>query len=111
METAVTKRSSFAVFAWAARPPLNPWAVLSVAILLPGFGHVLCGKARRGLVMQMFMISFGFVTWHLAAPERDFIGKLAGGVFVYALSIPEAYRIGKMRYLAAKGATEPARTA
>lgn len=107
MEAAVRKRSS--LFDWAARQPLHPWAVLLVAILLPGFGHVLCGKVRRGFVMQMFMISFGFVTWHLAAPERDFIGKLAGGLFIYALSIPEAYRFGKLRWLAARGATKPAR--
>jgi hypothetical protein len=79
------------------RRPLNPYLVLLAAILLPGFGHVLNGQARRGLTMQLFMIVFAFVTWHLAPPAASLIGKLSGGLFVYALSLPEAYRTAKFR--------------
>ena len=82
------------------RPPLNPYLVLLVAILLPGFGHVLNGQARRGLIMQLFMIVLAFVTWQLAPPSASFIGKLSGGLFVYALSIPEAYRVARIRWVA-----------
>jgi hypothetical protein len=80
------------------RPPLNPHLVLLVAILLPGFGHVLNGQPRRGLIMQLFMIVLAFVTWQLAPASASFIGKLSGGLFVYALSIPEAYRVARMRW-------------
>jgi hypothetical protein len=80
------------------RPPLNPYLVLLVAILLPGFGHVLNGQPRRGLIMQLFMIVLAFVTWQLAPASASFIGKLSGGLFVYALSIPEAYRVARMRW-------------
>ena len=81
------------------RPPLNPYLVLLVAILLPGFGHVLNGQPRRGLIMQLFMIVLAFVTWHFAPPAASFIGKLSGGLFVYALSIPEAYRVARLRWV------------
>jgi hypothetical protein len=88
------------------RPPLNPYLVLLVAILLPGFGHVLNGQPRRGLIMQLFMLALGFVTWQLAPPTASLIGKLSGGLFVYALSLPEAFRVAKIRQLAyERGAT------
>ena len=57
---------------------------------------------RRGFTMQMFMIALAFVSWHLAAPGAGFIGKLAGGLFVYALTIPESYSVARARWLAAQ---------
>ncbi len=72
--------------------------MLLIAILLPGFGHVICGQARRGFTMQMFMVALAFVSWHLTTPNHSIIGRLAGGLFVYALSVPEAYRIAKIRW-------------
>jgi hypothetical protein len=77
--------------------PWNPYLVLLIAILLPGMGHVVSGATRRGLMLQLFMMMGGFVTWHLAAPGTSLVGKLAGGLFVYALSLPEAYRLGRIR--------------
>jgi hypothetical protein len=82
------------------RPPLNAYLVLLVAILLPGFGYVLNGKPRRGLIMQLFMFTLGFVTWQLAPPEASFIGKISGGLFIYALSLPDVFRVAKIRELA-----------
>ena len=81
------------------KPPYHPYVVLLVAILLPGFGHVLNGQARRGLTMQMFMIALAIITWQLAAPDRSLAGKLAGGLFIYALSIPDAYSVAKKRWV------------
>ena len=77
----------------------NPYMVLAIAILLPGMGHVICGAARRGMVLQLFMILGAFVTWHLAPPGASLAGRLAGGLFVYALSLPEAYRLARLRAL------------
>jgi hypothetical protein len=78
--------------------PLHPYAVLAIAILLPGAGHVICGRPRRGLTLQLFMISLSFVTWQLTTPQRSLVGRLAGGLFVYAMSLPEAYRLAKIRW-------------
>jgi len=80
------------------RAPLNPYLVLAAAILLPGLGYVLNGQVKRGLIMQLFMIALAIVTWHLAPPQASFIGKISGGVFIYALSIPDAYRFARLRW-------------
>jgi hypothetical protein len=79
--------------------PLNPYLVLTIAMLLPGMGHVLSGAPRRALALQFFMIALAFVTWHLSAPDTSLPGRLAGGLFVYAMSLPEAYRLAKLRTL------------
>jgi hypothetical protein len=81
------------------RASLNPYLVLGIAIVLPGMGHVICGAVRRGMVMQLFMILGAFVTWHLAPQGASLAGRLAGGLFVYALSLPEAYRLARLRAL------------
>ena len=86
----------------AARRPFHPYLVLLAAILLPGSGYVLNGQVRRGFTMQMFMVALAFVSWHLAAPGASFIGKLAGGLFVYALTIPESYSVARARWQAAQ---------
>lgn len=85
--------------------PINPYLVLAVAIVLPGMGHALVGRQRRGLTMQMFMISLAFVTWHLTTPAESLVGRLSGGLFVYGLSIPEAYRLARLRAIHLAGST------
>jgi len=77
---------------------VRPYRVLATAILLPGFGHVISGFALRGLTLQMFMILMAWITWHVTPPERDIVGRLAGGLFVYALSIVDAYRLSQLRF-------------
>jgi hypothetical protein len=77
--------------------PLNPYRVLALAIVLPGMGHVAAGAVRRGLMLQLFMILGGFITWHLSGPQTSLAGRLAGGLFIYALSLPEAYRLARLR--------------
>jgi hypothetical protein len=80
--------------------PINPYLVLLAAILLPGFGQVLCGETRRGFTMQMFMVALAIVTWHLAPLGTSLVGKLAGGVFIYAISVVDAYAIARRRWVA-----------
>ena len=89
------------IFAPGPGGALNPKLVLLIAILLPGFGHVVCGQARRGLTMQLFMLSLGFITWHLTTPQHSLVGRLSGGLFIYALSVMEAYKIARIRWATA----------
>ena len=81
--------------------PINPHLVLLLAIILPGAGHVAVGEARRGLAFALFVLLFSIVTYMTTTPEHSFIGRHAGGLFVWALSIPDAYRRARMRMLAA----------
>lgn len=80
--------------------PLNPYLVLAFAIVLPGAGHVALGQQVRGFGFAFFSLLLALLTWHIASPDRSFIGRSAGGLFVWALSIPDAYRIARLRWTA-----------
>ncbi|WP_426127506.1 hypothetical protein [Pararhizobium sp. PWRC1-1] len=79
--------------------PVNPYFVLLLSIILPGAGHVAIGEARRGLAFASFVLLFSFLTYMTTTPEHSFIGRHAGGLFVWALSIPDAYRCARLRFL------------
>ena len=78
--------------------PLNPYIVLVIAILLPGAGHVAIGQPNRGLGFAFFTMLLALLTWFTTTPERSFIGRIAGGLFVWAISIPDAYKLARIRY-------------
>lgn len=77
--------------------PLDPRWVLLIAILLPGVGQVLNNAPKRGFVMVCFMIILGLITFNLAQPNISMLGKLSGGVFIYAISVLDAYYWAKYR--------------
>jgi len=79
------------------KPPLNPRLVLVVAILLPGMGQVLNRQAVRGLVFVCFAVLLGAFTLKTAAPDVSFVGKIAGGLFVWAMAILDAYKTARIR--------------
>ncbi|MCW0000063.1 hypothetical protein OE766_17635 [Pararhizobium sp. YC-54] len=78
--------------------PVNPYLVLLLAIILPGAGHVAIGEARRGLAFALFVLLFSFLTYMTTTPEQSFIGRHAGGLFIWAISIPDAYRRARIRF-------------
>jgi hypothetical protein len=80
------------------KPPLHPLWVLLIAVLLPGVGQVINNTPKRGLMFVFFMMSLGWVTLHLASPEASFVGRYAGGFFIYAISIMDAYRWARYRW-------------
>ena len=79
------------------RPP-HPYLVLATALVLPGCGQVLNRQPTRGLMFLFFMVLLGGITFITAPPQASLIGHLAGGLFVYALSIPDAYRTARLRW-------------
>ena len=78
--------------------PLDPKWVLLISILLPGVGQLLNNTPVKGLVMVSFMVILGLITFNLAQPHISMVGKLAGGIFIYALSIMDAYYWAKYRW-------------
>lgn len=82
----------------ADKKPINPYVVLALAVLAPGAGHVAAGAPQRGLGFAFFSLLLALLCWHTTGPETSFIGRSAGGLFVWALSIPDAYRIARIRY-------------
>ncbi len=82
--------------------PINPYLVLALAIVLPGAGHVAVRDPKRGLAFAFFVLFFAMVTYMTTTPETSFIGRHAGGLFVWALSIPDAYRRARMQSVVAR---------
>ncbi len=78
--------------------PLNPRLVLALAILFPGAGHVATGQTQRGFCFLLFTILFMVLSYLTTTPDHSFIGRHAGGLFVWAVSIPDAYRLARLRY-------------
>ena len=83
----------------------HPLVVLAVAIVLPGVGQVLNRTPVRGLVFVFYMLLLGTITYHLTTPDHSFLGRYAGGLFVYAISILDAYRWAAYRAVAGPAGT------
>ena len=81
----------------ADHPP-SPYLVLAAAVILPGTGQVLNRAPLRGLTFLFFILLLGGFTLKTAAPEVSIVGKLAGGIFVYAMSIYDAYKTARVRH-------------
>ncbi len=89
------------------KAPLHPYLVLAVAILLPGMGQVLNRQPVRGLVFVCFAILLGGFTLKTAAPEVSFVGKMAGGLFVWAMAVLDAYKTARIRHAVWSHANAP----
>lgn len=81
-----------------ARPPINPYLVLALAIVLPGCGQILNRQPVRGLFFVFFILLLGAYTLKTASPDVSIVGKLSGGIFVYAMSILDAHRHARVRF-------------
>ncbi len=88
--------------------PLSPFVVLAIAIAMPGAGHVAIGQPNRGLGFAFFSLLLAVLTWQITTPDQSFIGRSAAGLFVWALSIPDAYKLARIR-LETWNARHPAR--
>lgn len=77
--------------------PLHPYLVLAVAVILPGMGQVLNRQPVRGLIFVFFVVLLGGFTLKTAAPEVSIVGKFAGGLFVWAMAIFDAYKTARIR--------------
>lgn len=77
--------------------PFHPLLVLAIAMVLPGVGQVANGQPRRGLVFVFYTLLLGVVTYLVAPSEASVVGRVAGGVFVYALSVLDAYQVAARR--------------
>lgn len=78
--------------------PTNPYLVLLAATVLPGSGQVINRQPVRGLTFVFFILLLGAFTLKTAAPEVSLVGKFAGGLFVWALAIIDAYKTARIRF-------------
>ncbi len=80
------------------KPPLHPYLVLVVALILPGMGQVLNNQAGRGLLFAFTAFALGYITAKYAAPDASIVGRYAGGFFIYAVAIMDAYKWARVRW-------------
>jgi hypothetical protein len=78
--------------------PRSPRLVLLAAIVLPGSGHVLQGRAPRGLMFLFFTIILGWASSHVMPETASFFGRHIGGIFIYGMSIIDAYKWSKVKW-------------
>lgn len=79
-------------------PPPHPYLVLLLAILMPGGGHVLAGQPQRGFGFALFTLILAVISWHTTSTDHSFVGRMALGLFVWAISIPDAYKVARTQY-------------
>lgn len=92
--------------------PRNPYLVLAAAIALPGTGQVLNGTPQRGLVFLFFIVLLGWASVNVMPEHASFFGRYIGGVFVYGISVIDAYhaaRVNWEKWKYAKGRDESTR--
>lgn len=78
--------------------PRNPYLVLAAALVLPGSGHVLQGLAPRGLTFLFFVIVLGMASLQMMPENSSFAVRHIGGVFIYGLSVIDAYKIARVNW-------------
>jgi hypothetical protein len=76
----------------------NPRRILAFAALLPGSGHVALGLPQRGLVFLFFIVAGSWLSHHLMPETSSFVGRNIGGIFIYGMSVIDAYRTARIRY-------------
>ncbi len=76
---------------------LPAWVPVVAAIVIPGSGYVLLGVPSRGLQMLFFMGFLGFITFTLTDANISPVGRFAGGLAVWALSVVEISRLVKAK--------------
>jgi hypothetical protein len=82
----------------ATQEPLHPKLVLLIALVLPGMGQVANRMPTRGLMFLFYIILLAVVTYNLTTPDHSLIGRYSGGIFIYMLSVLDAYRWALYRY-------------
>ena len=78
--------------------PHNPYLILAASLVLPGAGHVIQGRAERGLVFLFFVIVLGWTTAKIMPDDASFVARHAGGFLIYGLSILDAYKTARVRW-------------
>ena len=76
---------------------INPYVVLLASLCLPASGHVLLGKAQRGLIFLFFIIVLGWISLRVMPASASFFTRHGGGFLVYGISVLDAYKIARVK--------------
>ena len=79
------------------KAPPHPYIVMAIAIVLPGMGQVINRQPMRGLIFLIFILLLGAFTLKTAPADVSFIGKVSGGLIVWAIAVVDAYKTARIR--------------
>ncbi len=85
----------------APSKPINPKLIFLMSMIIPGSGHVALGLPKRGLNFLFFIIVL-FWAMNKSLPDASWYIRNVGGIFIWGLSVIDAYRIAKTREVEAK---------
>jgi hypothetical protein len=75
----------------------NPYLVLLASVFLPGSGHVMLGKAQRGLMFLFFIVVLGWISLRVMPASASFFARHVGGILVYGFAVLDAYKIARIQ--------------
>ena len=78
--------------------PVNPYAVLAASLVFPGAGHVILKQPQRGLMFLFFTLILGWASLRLMPETASFFARHAGGIFIYGISVIDAYKLARLRW-------------
>jgi hypothetical protein len=78
--------------------PVNPYLVLAAAVIVPGAGHVIQGKPQRGLMFLFFTLVLGWVSLRLMPDTASLFARHVGGIFIYGISVIDAYKSARVNW-------------
>ncbi len=76
-------------------PKRKNFILVIAAAIVPGAGHVFLGQAQRGLMFIFFMTILGWISTKVMPETASFMGRHIGGIFIWGMSIIDAYRINR----------------
>lgn len=65
---------------------------------------MLQGRPQRGLMFLFFMVILGWASNHVMPETASFFGRHIGGLFVYGISVIDAYKWSKVKWETSKHA-------
>lgn len=90
--------------------PLHPYWIMLIAIVAPGSGHWAAGHIQRGMMFAWFMLILGWICWKITPPDISVVGRMSGGLLIYAVSVLDAYRIARFRWARYRAAQPGSKT-
>lgn len=78
--------------------PMHPYLVMLIGAVAPGSGHWAAGQIQRGMMFAWFMFILGWISWRITPEDLSPVGRLSGGLLIYAVSVLDAYRIARFRW-------------
>lgn len=67
--------------------------IIILSLIVPSSGYILLNRHVRGMIMLIWMMVMGFITYQLTDEGISFIGRYSGGFAVWIISVIECHHL------------------